>query len=143
MHYASGDRKFLHQSAQPPWGGVIIQGVKACAIPCLHQPPTRVITQFRKLKWVLPPLVLRSSFCHRTGYLKEIYIYIYIYTPDQLRAVTTLDIKLHFQSAVCDLKNKTKKKRVYFRRLMLLRVYSNRFLRNHTGMVVPRVFPSC
>ena len=25
---------------------------------------------------------------------------------------------------------------------MLLRVYSNRFLRNHTGMVVPRVFPS-
>ena len=26
---------------------------------------------------------------------------------------------------------------------MLLRVYSNRFLRNHTGKVVPRVFPSC
>ena len=26
---------------------------------------------------------------------------------------------------------------------MLLRVYSNRFLRNDTGMVVPRVFPSC
>ena len=26
---------------------------------------------------------------------------------------------------------------------MLLRVYSNRFLRNHTGKVVPRVLPSC
>ena len=26
---------------------------------------------------------------------------------------------------------------------MLLRVYSNRFLRNHTGIVVPRVFPTC
>ena len=37
----------------------------------------------------------------------------------------------------------TKQKRVYFQQLMLLRFYSNRFLRNHTGMVVPRVFPSC
>ena len=36
-----------------------------------------------------------------------------------------------------------RKKRVYFRPLMLFRVYSNRFLRNHTGMVVPRVLPSC
>ena len=37
------------------------------------------------------------------------------------------------------------KKRVYFRPLMSLRIYSNRFLmlRNHTGMVVPRVFHSC
>ena len=26
---------------------------------------------------------------------------------------------------------------------MLLRVFSNRFLRNHTGKVVPRIFPSC
>ena len=46
--------------------------------------------------------------------------------PDQLRAETTLDVNLHFQCAVCDLKTKQKKtKRVYFRRLMLLRVYSN------------------
>ena len=36
-----------------------------------------------------------------------------------------------------------KKKRVYFRPLTLSRVYSNRFLRNHTEKVVPRVFPSC
>ena len=59
--------------------------------------------------------------------------------PDPLIAETTLDVNLHFLSAVCDLK----KKRVYFRRLMLLRVYSNRFLRNHTGKVIPRVLPSC
>ena len=58
--------------------------------------------------------------------------------PDPLIAETTLDVNLHFLSAVCDLK-----KRVYFRRLMLLRVYSNRFLRNHTGKVIPRVLPSC
>ena len=58
--------------------------------------------------------------------------------PDPLIAETTLDVNLHFLSSVCDLK-----KRVYFRRLMLLRVYSNRFLRNHTGKVIPRVLPSC
>ena len=40
-------------------------------------------------------------------------------------------------------KKRTKKKRVYFLQLMLLCVYSNRFLRNHTGKVVPRVFRSC
>ena len=39
-------------------------------------------------------------------------------------------------------KNK-QNKRVYFQAIMLLPVYSNRFLRNHTGMVVPRVFTSC
>ena len=38
--------------------------------------------------------------------LKELYIYIYIYTPDQLRAETTFDVNLHFQSAVYDLKKK-------------------------------------
>ena len=38
-----------------------------------------VITQFRWLKVVLSLLALPSSFCHRTGYLKELYIYIYIY----------------------------------------------------------------
>ena len=51
---------------------------------------------------------------------------------------TQENARAHFLSAVCDLK-----KRVYFQRLMLLRVYSNRFLRNHTGKVVPRVLPSC
>ena len=71
---------------------------------------------------------------------------MYIYMPDPLNAETTLDVYLHFLSAVCDLKRekkKNKKKRVYFRRLMLLRIYSNRFLRNHTGKVILRVLPSC
>ena len=58
--------------------------------------------------------------------------------PYQLNAETILDVNLHFLSAACDLK-----KRVYFQRLMLLRVYSYRFLRNHTGKVFPRVLPSC
>ena len=35
-----------------------------------------------------------------------------------------------------------KKIRIYFQLLMLLRVYSNHFLRDHTGMVVPHVFHS-
>ena len=60
--------------------------------------------------------------------------------PDQLNAETTLDVNLHFLSAVCDLKTK---KRVYFQRWMLLRVYSNRFLRNQMGKVVQCVFSSC
>ena len=48
--------------------------------------------------------------------------------------------KKNRERGVCDFK-----KRVYFRLLMLLHVYNNRFLmlRNHTGMVVPRVFHSC
>ena len=58
--------------------------------------------------------------------------------PDQLNAETTLDVNLHFLSAVCDFK-----KSVYFRRLMLLRIYNNCFLCNHTGKVVPRILPSC
>ena len=99
--------------------------MKACAIPCPHQPPTRCDNTVSVAQGdtdtpganeqLLPPdRVLRESY---------IYIYIYIYTPDQLNAETTLDVNLHFLSAVCDLKNKTK--------------------RNHTGKVVPRVFPSC
>ena len=53
---------------------------------------------------VLPLLVLLSSFCHRTGYSKEIYIYVCVcmYMPDQLKAEITLSVHLHF-SAVCDL----------------------------------------
>ena len=112
--------------------------MKARAIPYPHQPPSRGDNTVSvaqggtatpgATKQLLPPdRVLRESF-----------IYIYIYTPDPLNAETTLDVNLHFLSAVYDLK-----KRVYFRRLMLLRVYSNRFLRNHTGKVIPRVLPSC
>ena len=118
----------------------IIQCVKACAIPCPHQPPTRgdntvLVAQGGTAtpgatKQLLPP----------DRVLRELYTYIYIYMPDQLRAETTLDVNLHFQSAVSDFK---KIKRIYFRWLMLLCVYSNHFLHNHTGKVVPCVFPSC
>ena len=119
----------------------IIQRVKARAIPCPHQPLSRGDNTVSvaqggtatpgATKQLLPPdRVLRKSYIY-------IYIYIYIYTPDQLNAETTLDVNLHFLSAVCDFK-----KRVYFRWLMLLRIYSNCFLRNHTGKVVPRVFSS-
>ena len=78
--------------------------MKACVIPCPHQPPTRgdntvsaaqgVTATPGTTKQLLPPdRVLRELY---------IYIYIYIYTPDQLRAGTTLDVNLHFQCAVCD-----------------------------------------
>ena len=81
--------------------------MKARAIPCPHQPPSRgdntvPVAQGGTAtpgatKQLLPPdRVLIESY---------IYIYIYIYTPDQLNAETTLDVNLHFLSAVCDLKN--------------------------------------
>ena len=69
----------------------IIQRVKARAILYPHQPPTRVITQFRQLKAVLPLLALPSGFCHRTGYLKEIYIYIYTKSTKSKHYISTLD----------------------------------------------------
>ena len=88
----------------------IIQRVKARAIPCPHQPPTRGDNTVSvaqggtatpgATKQLLPPdRVLRESYIY-------IYIYIYIYTPDPLNAETTLDVNLHFLSAVCDLKKK-------------------------------------
>ena len=89
----------------------IIQRVKARAVPCPHQLSTRgdnwvSVAQAGTAtpgatKQVLPP----------NWVLKELYIYIYIYMPDQLRAETTLDVNLHFQCAVCDLKKKKKKKK--------------------------------
>ena len=64
--------------------------VKARAIPCPHQPPTRgdytvSVAQGSNAtpgatKQLMPP--------YRE--LKELYIYIYIYTLDQLRAETTM-----------------------------------------------------
>ena len=115
----------------------VIQRVKARVIPCPHQPPTRGDNTVSvaqggtatpgTTKHLLPPDWVLREYIHTHTH---IYIYIYIRTPDQLWAETTLDVNLH-------------KKRVYFRPLMLLRVYSNRFLCNHTGMVVPCAFHSC
>ena len=80
--------------------------MKARAIPCLHQPPTKGDNTVSvaqggtatpgATKQLLPPdRILRELY---------IYIYIYIYTTDQFRAETPLYVNLHFQSAVCDLK---------------------------------------
>ena len=80
--------------------------MKARAIPYPHQPPSRGDNTVSvaqggtatpgATKQLLPPdRVLRESF---------IYLYIYIYTPDPLNAETTLDVNLHFLSAVYDLK---------------------------------------
>ena len=100
--------------------------------------PPGVITQFRSSRRYCHPWLYQAAFATGQGIKRIIYIYIYlyiyiyIYTPDQLNAETILDVNLHFLSAVCDLK-----KCVYFQRLMLLRVYSNRFLRNHTERWFP------
>ena len=80
----------------------IIQHVKACTIPCPHQPPTRgdntvSVAQGGSAtpgatKQLLPPdRVLTELYIY-----VYIYIYIYKYTSDQLRPETTLDINLHF-----------------------------------------------
>ena len=118
--------------------------VKACAIACPHQPPARgdnTVSVVRggtttpgATKQLLPPdRVLRESYIF-------IYIYIYIYARSiKSRLYWTLIFIFRVQFVIY----KKKRKRVYFRQLMLLRVYSNRFLHNHTGKVVPRVFPSC
>ena len=115
----------------------IIQRVKARAISCPHQPPTRGdntvsvaqggTTTPGATKQLLPP----------DRVFKRI---IYIYA----RSTKTRDyIRRSSSFLVCNLR--FLKRRVYFRPLMLLRIYSNRFLmlRNHTGMVVPRAFRSC
>ena len=72
--------------------------MKARAIPCPHQPPTRgdntvlvaqggTATPGATKQFLSPDRVFRELY---------IYIYIYIYTPDQLRAETTLDVNLPF-----------------------------------------------
>ena len=84
----------------------------------------------------------QAVFATRQG-IKEKYIYIYIYI--HARSINSRDYTGRSSSfLVCSLWFR-KKKRVYFRPLTSLRVYSNRFLvlRNHTGMVVPRSFHSC
>ena len=67
------------------------------------------------------------------------YIYIYIYA----RSTKSWDYIVHSSSFLMLFVIFIK--RVYFRPLMSLHAYSNRFwtLSNHTGMVVPRAFHSC
>ena len=100
--------------------------MKARAITCPHQPVTRgdntvLVAQSSTAtpgttKQLLPP----------DRVLKEIYM------PDQIKWRRTS--KSIFIFSVLFMVGGGKK---------LLRVYSNCFLLNHTGMVVPRVFHSC
>ena len=87
--------------------------MKARAIPCPHQPPTRgdntvsvaqggTATSCATKQLLPPDTVLRELY---------IYIYIYIYMPYQLNAETTLDVNLHYLSAVWDLKRQKKPKK--------------------------------
>ena len=116
----------------------IIQRVKARAIPCPHQSPTRgdntvLVAQggtatTGATKQLLPP----------DRVFKRI-IYIYIYA----RSIKSRDCIGCSSSFLVQFV--IFKKCIYFRPLVLLHVYSSRFLmlHNHTGMVVPRVFHSC
>ena len=81
----------------------IIQRVKARAIPYPHQPPSRGDNTVSVAQGgTATPGATTGQGIKKIIY---IYIYIYIYTPDPLNAETTLDVNLHFLSAVCDLKN--------------------------------------
>ena len=83
----------------------IIQRVKARAIPCSHRPPSRGDNTVSVAQGSTATLGATKQLLPPDRVLRESYVYIYIYTPDQLNAETILDVNLHFLSAVCDLKN--------------------------------------
>ena len=75
--------------------------VKACAIPCPHQPPTRGDNTVSVAQGGTATPGATKQLLPPDRVLKELYIYIYIYIiyiymQDQLRAETTLDVNLHF-----------------------------------------------
>ena len=78
----------------------IIQRVKARVIPCPHQPPTRGDNTVSVAQGSTTATYWRYQAAFATGQGIKRIIYIYIYTPDQLRAETSSDVNLHFQSAV-------------------------------------------
>ena len=87
-----------------------IQRVKARAIPCPHQPPTRGDNTVSVAQGGTATPGTTKQLLPPDRVLRELHIYIYIYIPDQLNAETTLDVNLHFLSAVCDLKKQKQKK---------------------------------
>ena len=84
---------------------IIIQRVKARAIPCPYQPPSRGDNTVSVAQGGTATRGATKQLLPPDRVLRESYIYIYIYTPDQLNAETTLDVNLHFLSVVCHLKN--------------------------------------
>ena len=78
----------------------IIQCMKARAIPCPHQPPTRGDNTVSVAQGGTATPGASKQLLPPGRVLRELYIYIYIYTPDQLRAETTLDVNLHFQFVI-------------------------------------------
>ena len=72
--------------------------VKARAIPCPHQPPTRGDNTVSVAQGGTAIPGATKQFLTPDRVLRELYIYIstYIYTPDQLRAESALDVNLHF-----------------------------------------------
>ena len=73
----------------------IIQRVKAHAIPCPHQPPTRGDNTVSVAQGSTATPGATKQLLPLDRVFERI-IYIYIYMPDELRAEITLDVHLHF-----------------------------------------------
>ena len=105
----------------------IIQHVKASAILRPHQPATRVITVSVAQGEVLPLLV---AFCYWTGYLKEIYVYIYTRSAKSRHYIGRSFIFSLVQ--LCDLKNAfTYGRWCHSNRFLILRNHTRRWFRMH------------
>ena len=102
--------------------------VKARVIPCPHQPPTRGDNTVSVLQGSTATPGATKQLLPPDRVLRELYIYIYIRL---IRAY----IGCWYWFLVGSLWFK-KKKRVYFRRWVLLRVYSNRVLHNRIMLSV-------
>ena len=70
--------------------------MKARAIPCPNQPPTRGDNTVSVAQGGTATPGATNQLLPPDRVLRELYICIHIYTPDQLRAETTLDLNLHF-----------------------------------------------
>ena len=71
--------------------------MKARAIPCSHQPPIRSDNTVSVAQGgTATPGATKQLLPPDRVFLKNIYIYIYIYRPDQLKGEITLYVHLHF-----------------------------------------------
>ena len=116
----------------------IIQRVKARAIPCPHQPPTKGGNTVSVAQGgTATPDATKQLFPPDRVF--NIYIYIYIYA----RSTKSKDYIIRSSSFLVQFMIFLKY--VYFRSSMSLCAYSNRFLmlRNHSWIMVSRAFHSC